>query len=410
MASGSTEQRRTLKACASAHVLHDGLADMLYALLPVLAQTLGLSYAQVGIIRGANKLATAALQLPAGLLAERIGALPLLTLGTAVAGFAFLGLTLADSFWPVFVGFLIAGCGGAVQHPLSSSLITTAYPGEGRARALGIYNTFGDIGKFTFVGLTVLALGAGLAWQWPVLVFAIVSLVCAVGIWLTLAHLPIATAHVEPTPSKQSAEASGLGWGFKSWSGAVALGIVSSIDTGSRVAFLTFVAFLMIEKGVAASWAAVAVLVTLFGGMCGKFACGLLAERVGTVRAIALTELVTALGILGVVWSPHYGAFALLPFVGVVLNGTSSVVYAAVSELVDDRRHARAYGLIYTLGSACGIAAPLVFGLVADRFGLEVTFYAIAGSVAALIALMPWLGRSLAKIANDDRAEAPAAR
>jgi len=398
MGVGTIDQRRTLKACAGVHVVHDGLADMLYALLPVLAQSLGLSYAQVGVIRAANNLATAALQIPSGLLAERLGALRLLVLGTVVAGIAFLGLAAADSFWPVFFGFLIAGCGGAVQHPLSSSLITAAYPGEGRARALGIYNTFGDIGKFLFVGATVVAVGAGLAWQLPVFVFGMVALGCAVGVWLALVHLPIAAAPPTACPTVDPAPT--LGWGFKSRSGAISLGIVASVDTGGRVAFLTFIAFLMIDKGVAASWAAAAVLVTLFGGMCGKFACGLLAERVGTVRAIALTELATALGIVGVIVSPHYAAFVLLPFVGVVLNGTSSVVYAAVSELVDDRRHARAYGLIYTLGSVCGIVAPLLFGFVADRFGLDVTFIAIAASVVALVGLMPVLGRELSKLAS----------
>ena len=58
MGVGTIDQRRTLKACAGVHVVHDGLADMLYALLPVLAQSLGLSYAQVGVIRAANNLAT----------------------------------------------------------------------------------------------------------------------------------------------------------------------------------------------------------------------------------------------------------------------------------------------------------------------------------------------------------------
>ena len=79
-------RRRTLKACCGAHVLHDGLVDMLYALLPVLSASLGLSYANVGMIRAANKVATASLQLPAGLLAERVGARPLLVAGTIVAG------------------------------------------------------------------------------------------------------------------------------------------------------------------------------------------------------------------------------------------------------------------------------------------------------------------------------------
>jgi len=57
----------TLSTCCGVHGLHDGLVDMLYALLPILREAFGLSYAEVGLIRAANKAATAALQIPAGL-------------------------------------------------------------------------------------------------------------------------------------------------------------------------------------------------------------------------------------------------------------------------------------------------------------------------------------------------------
>ncbi len=380
-------------------MLHDGLVDMLYALLPVLAQSLGLSYAQVGMIRAANKVATASLQIPAGLVAERVGALKVLVFGTVVAGLAFMGLAAAESFWPVMLGFFLAGCGNAVQHPLSSTLITSAFVGDGRSRALGIYNTFGDIGKFVFLGVTVLAVGLGVVWQWPVFIFGLVALAVALGTWTALAAFGASASaerQVAPTTGEPR-DASG-GWGIKSPAGAAALGIIASIDSASRVGFLTFVAFLMIEKGVATGWAAIAVLVTLFGGMCGKFACGLLAERIGIVKTIAITEVWTLVGIAAVVYLPSYAAFAILPVLGVALNGTSSVIYATVGELTDDRRHARAYGLIYTLGSVCGIVSPLLFGLVADGFGISLAMLLMASSLGATLLLLPMLATALERL------------
>ena len=65
--------RSALATCCGAHTLHDGLTDLLYVLLPVLAQAFGLNYSQVGLIRSVNKGAMAVLQLPAGLLSERLG-------------------------------------------------------------------------------------------------------------------------------------------------------------------------------------------------------------------------------------------------------------------------------------------------------------------------------------------------
>ena len=396
-------RRRTLRACCAAHVLHDGLVDMLYAVLPVLAESLGLTYAQVGMIRAANKVATASLQIPAGLLAERVGPLAVLVLGTVLAGIAFLGLSIADSFVPVLIGFFIAGCGGAVQHPLSSSLITAAFVGDGRRAALGIYNTFGDIGKFAFMGMAILALGAGLSWQWPMALFGVTALGTALAVWLVLAGYQRAAVSVPPVPNSSAGgplptpDQSG-GWGIRSRGGVISLGVVASLDSSSRIAFLTFVAFLMIEKGVAPQWAAVAVLITLFGGMCGKFACGLLAERIGIVKTIALTELWTAGGIVAVVLLPNYVAFAVLPILGVALNGTSSVIYGTVGELVHDHRHARAYGLIYTLGSICGVVSPLVFGLVADRHGVSTTLLWTGIMVALTLVALPALARALREL------------
>jgi MFS-type transporter involved in bile tolerance (Atg22 family) len=112
--------------------------------------------------------------------------------------------------------------------------------------------------------------------------------------------------------------------------------------------------------------------------MAGKLACGLLAERLGIVRMIVVTELATAGGILAALALPAGAAFVLLPLLGVVLQGTSSVLYATLGELVEEARLARAFGLFYTIGSICGIAAPLGFGLIGDRFGVG-TAVAILG-------------------------------
>ncbi|MBT6274968.1 MAG: MFS transporter, partial [Chromatiales bacterium] len=319
---------------------------MTYALLPGLAESLGLSFAQVGMLRAANRSSTALLQIPAGLLAERTGARNLLVIGTCIAGAALFVLGLwAFEFWQILLGFVLLGAGGAVQHPLSSALITGAFRGPSRRRALGTYNAFGDIGKFAFMGATILALGVGLTWQTPVIGFGVVALVVAAVIYALLPRVDHKSEHdvrseecagsalnesdADPPRERSVVE---RGWGLRSVPGVVMLCLVASLDSATRIVFLTFVAFAMIEKGVASGWAASAVLVTVFGGMCGKYACGLLAERFGVIRTIAVTEVLTAVGIVAVLVLPHYLAFALLPFLGVVLSGTSSVIYGTVGE------------------------------------------------------------------------------
>lgn len=396
-------QKRLLATCCGVHALHDGLVDMMYALLPVMAEAFGLSYAQIGAIRGANKTATATFQIPAGFLAERVGERGPLVLGTLLAGAAFVGLAFVDSFMALLVLFFLAGCGGAVQHPLSSALITRAFRGDGRRAALGTYNSFGDIGKFALMGGTVLALGLGIGWQAPVLAFGGIAVAVGIAAWLALRSAdaganPIRTAGGADMPASPS------GWGIRHRGGFLSLGGIAALDNLTRNGFLTFVAFLMIEKGVATEWAAVSVLLTVGGGMLGKYACGVMAERIGVVRTIAVTEIATTAGIVAVVLLPSYAAFLLLPVLGVALNGTSSAIYGTVGEVIDERSHARAFGLIYTLGSVCGIAGPVLFGLLADAIGVSETLLLVGAAALFTLPICGLLSGALATLRAEARA------
>ena len=52
-----------------------------YVLLPVLAQSLGLNYTQIGVLKAASSSAMALLEIPSGFLAEKFGEKPLLCAG-----------------------------------------------------------------------------------------------------------------------------------------------------------------------------------------------------------------------------------------------------------------------------------------------------------------------------------------
>lgn len=384
--------KRTLATCCTAHTLHDGLSDVTYVLLPLLAQTFGLSLAQVGLIRAAHRAAMATFQIPAGLIAERFGERNLLALGTAIASSAFLALGYAPGFWFILAALFIAGFGSAVQHPLCSTIISHAYPGEGRRAALGTYNFFGDVGKFAFGGVVSLLLLVGIAWQAPVVGFGVLGLMTAAAIFMLVSD----TRATRSAPADQVAPTAEItGWGIRSPQGFTALCLIEILDSSTRTGFLTFIAFLMIAKGLPESWAALSVPLILVGGMAGKLACGFLAERVGIIRTVVITEITTGVGILLTLALPGLAAFLLLPLIGVVLQGTSSVLYATIGDLVDKERLSRAFGLFYTLGSLCGIAAPLGYGVLGDVAGVETSIAVIGIAVFLTIPLCLVLRPSL---------------
>ncbi len=363
----TSSPKRALTACCAAHTLHDGLSDITYVLLPLLAQTFGLSLTQVGMIRAAHRTAMAAFQIPAGLIAERFGERNLLAAGTAIAGAAFVGLGYASEFWMILVALFFAGLGSAVQHPLCSTIISNAFPDSGRRTALGTYNLFGDVGKFAFGGLLSLLLFTGLSWQGPVVFYGLIGMATAAAVLFW-----VAGSSAVPATASRAADATSQrgGWGIRNRRGFTALCLIEIIDSSTRTGFLTLIAFLLIDKGLSNGWAALSVPLILVGGMVGKYACGLLAERVGIIRTIILTEVATGVGILCAVALPGAAAFLLLPLIGIALQGTSSVLYATIGDLVEQPRLPRVFGLFYTLGSLCGIAAPLGYGLAGDHIGV----------------------------------------
>jgi MFS family permease len=379
-------KKRTLATCSAVHSVHDGLADVSYVLLPLLAQSFGLSLAQVGLIRGAHRAAMAAFQIPAGLIAERLGERNLLALGSVILGCAFLALGFAQGFWAILAALFFAGLGSSVQHPLGSTIISHAYAAEGRRAALGTYNFAGDVGKFAFGGALSLLLLAGVPWQAPVLAFGAIAIVVAVVVFTSLT----AARRTQPARSEPSAPRAAL-WGIRDRPRFAALCAIEILDSSVRASFLTFVAFLLIAKGLSAGWAAAAVPLVLAGGMAGKLACGILAERLGVPRMIVATEIATAAGIFATLALPALGVVLLLPLLGVVLQGTSSVLYATIGEAVDPERLSRAFGLFYTVGSVCGIAAPLGFGLLGDGLGVGWVMAALGAIVLLTLPLAPLL-------------------
>ena len=381
------QQKRTLTTCCAAHTVHDGFSDVTYVLLPLLAQTFGLSLAQVGMIRSAHRVAMAAFQIPAGLIAERFGERNLLALGTLIAGLAFLALGYASGFWAILIALFFAGVGSAVQHPLSSTIISHAYPGDGRRGALGTYNFFGDVGKFAFGGIVSLLLVVGISWQAPVIGFGVAGIVIAVAIFMTVNN----TQSTKPQAVQAAATPKPTGWGIRNPQGFTALCLIEILDSSTRTGFLTFIAFVLLAKGMPEGWAVLSVPLILVGGMAGKLACGFLAERFGIVRMIILTEVATGLGILATLALPGTWSFLLLPVIGVVLNGTSSVLYATIGDFVEQDRLARAFGFFYPLGSLCGIAAPLGYGLIGDLYGVETSMAVIGVAIFLTVPLAAFL-------------------
>jgi FSR family fosmidomycin resistance protein-like MFS transporter len=374
--------RAVLVLAAGTHFVHDGFSDILYVLLPLWAREFGLSFVQVGMIRTVYSGAMALFQIPAGFLAERWGERRILAAGTAVTALGFIAAGWTGGFASLLLLLLVAGLGSGVQHPLSSTLVSKAYETGARRAALGTYNFSGDLGKVA-VPAVVGFFAALVGWRVASAAYGGIGLIAAVAIIVVLAHLEAGAA----TAPESGAERSGGGWGIRDARGFQALSTIGIIDNGTRTAFLTFLPFVLIGKGVSTAQIGWALALLFAGGAVGKFVCGVVAERLGVIRTVVLTEAATAAGILTVLVAPLELALAALPPLGVALNGTSSVLYATVADLVSSNRRSRSYGLYYTLTIGASALSPSLYGALGDLVGVPVTLTIVSLLVLVTIPL-----------------------
>lgn len=382
----SASSRRTLAICGGAHALHDGYTDLLGILLPLLQAQFALSYTFIGSLRTIYSVGMAGGQIPAGLVAERIGGRLLLALGTALAalGYALAGLGGALSL--AILGIALSGLGSSTQHPIASSLVAAAHAGTGSRTALGTYNFAGDLGK-----MVIPASFAFLAslWHWQGALVAAAALGLAVALVLPLLISPALDHSLKRPASTEIPQGTVPRGPFQL---LLAIGMT---DSAVRAGFLTFLPFLLTSKGASLSMLGLALSLLFAGGAAGKLVCGWLGDRFGVLPLVVATEGLTAIMLLAALPLPLDALLILLPLLGLALNGTSSVLYGTVPELVPAERRARAFAVFYTAGSIAGGIGPLIGGLLGDVLGLPIMIAVLAAAALVTIPLAILLRPSL---------------
>jgi len=384
------EARRTLAVTGLNHALHDGYTDLIYLMLPVWQSEFALSYALLAGLRALYAGAMAGLQVPAGRLAARVGGKTLLVLGTLLSACGYMLAGLSSGVIGLGLALVLSGIGSSTQHPIASAAVSRAY-GRNARGPLGIYNFSGDLGKAAIPGLLSLLLLV-MAWRHALWLLAFAGLAVAAVILAAMpAHRrdparPIAGAKRETEAGAHT----GGGGGF-----AVLLSI-GILDTAVRMGLLTFLPFLLRTKGASLPLSGLALTLVFVGGAAGKFVCGWLGARAGTVRTVLLTEGGTAVGIVAVLLLPLTPAMVLLPLLGVMLNGTSSVLYGTVPELAPAHRAEHAFAVFYTGTIGSGAIAPVLYGILGDVLGPNAATVATALSALAILPLALVLSSHLA--------------
>ena len=167
--------------------------------LPVMQRDLQATSAQMQWVIEAYALFLAALILIGGSLGDLFGRKKMFVAGVAIFALASIGCALAPNVVVLIVARSVQGIGGALMTPESLALISAAYSGEERGRAIGTWSGFASI-----TGAVGPLIGGVLAqhasWRW----------VFVINVPLALVVLAIALTRVPESRDERNAR--GIDW------------------------------------------------------------------------------------------------------------------------------------------------------------------------------------------------------
>jgi predicted MFS family arabinose efflux permease len=265
-----------------------------------------------------------------------------------------------------------------------------AFAGPRSMKALGTYNFAGDIGKMTVPAAASLLL-VMMPWRPTLALLGGIGLAAAAAIFVLTPRYSAET----PLHAAQQHAAGDAADTRHRFAFPVLLSI-GMLDSATRMGFLLFLPFVLTAKGASIPVIGFALTLVFAGGAVGKLVCAFIGARIGAIATVWLTEGLTAVGIVALLPLGLEAALLLLPVIGVALNGTSSVLYGSVPDLVSPGRRARAFSVFYTGTIGSGALAPAIYGVLGDALGVPTALIVVAAIVLLTLPLSLVLKPALA--------------
>jgi MFS family permease len=334
----------------------------------------------------------AALQVPAGVLVDRVGPRRVIAGGAVLVAVGQAVLALAAPFWLAVVGRMLVGAGDAVTFVSVLRLIPAWFP----ARRVPVYNQLagilGQLGQvISAIPLAALVVGTG--WAPAYLAAGGTSVLVAVLVRIVVRDGPAGTA--PPAP----AVAGGLGAALREPGVRLAFWChLAAPFPGNVFGLLWGFPFLTGGEGVASGTARGLLALYVGAGIVVGPLFGVLAGRwpQRRVRLIVVSVLAQASAWLVVLAWPGPAPMAVLVGLVVVLGGggpASLVAFDLARAAVPPARLGRASGIVNVGGFVSTIAVVLCVGLALDLQGAGTpdAYDLTAFRVAMLVQVPVWI-------------------
>ncbi|MFB6155606.1 MAG: MFS transporter, partial [Haloferacaceae archaeon] len=129
-----------------AHGVNEFYSVALPPILPLLVTDFDVTYGEAGALLTVFFVMYSVFQLPAGVVADRVGQRLLLAAGMVVLSLGLLVSSLAPNYETLVAGQVVAGIGGSTYHPAGMSLVSDIETDETEGKAMGIHGLGGVTG------------------------------------------------------------------------------------------------------------------------------------------------------------------------------------------------------------------------------------------------------------------------
>ena len=352
------------------HLLNDMIQSVIPALYPLLKDSFGFTFAQIGIITLVFQLTSSVFQPFVGNYADRHPQPYSLALGMCFTLVGLLALAFSPGFMTILLSVALIGCGSSVFHPEASRVAQLASGGR-KSLAQSIFQVGGNGGSA--IGPLLAALIVMPYGQHAVAWFALAAMLSSalltrVGYWYSMVLTRIKKQH-----GKAAATVCTLP--EKTVRMALAILVLMIFSKYFFNACMTsYFTFFLIEKfGVSVQESQFCLFAYLAAFAIGTLLGGFLGDRYGRKYVILFSILGAAPFTLALPYLNLAGTIAMSILTGLIIASAFSAIVVYATDLKPDKVGMIAgifFGLMFGLG---GIGSAF-FGRLADLTSIEFVF------------------------------------
>lgn len=367
---------KSILTLTGAHFLIDNYSSMLGAFIPFLHQKLHLTLSEAGVLGAVLMVSSSLLQPLYGYLADRFQRRLFTALAPAFAGIFISSLGLAPNFWTLALLLFLGGIGIASFHPQGAAMTSQASEGRGFEMSVFISGGFTGYSIGPIFISSVIALGGLERSYWAALPGILMSLYLIVR---------------GPSPQKREAAHpdKAVLKDLKSKLRPLAtLYFLVVIRSAIQVVFVAFLPLYFTLRGYSEIRSSQFLSLFLLAGGIAGFLGGILADRLGGKRIIAISMLGALPALLGFLWTSGALSVFLCALGGAFILSTSPVNVVMGQRLVP-KAASTISALMMGFAWGTGGLVVLSVGALSDAVGLQLTLtglvtLALPGFILAL--------------------------